>query len=386
MKKVGIIGWRGMVGSVLVERMRAEHDFDLIAPTFFSTSQAGGRGPEIGRDAGKVADANSIAALAQMDVLISCQGGDYTNAVFPKLRAAGWDGYWIDAASALRMQPDAVIILDPVNRDVIDAALAKGIRNYIGGNCTVSLMLMAMGGLFKAGLVEWVTAMTYQAASGAGAANMRELLAQMGAVHAAAAPLLADPASAILDIDRKVADTLRGGSVPAEQFGYPLAGSLLPWIDKDLGNGQSKEEWKGMAETNKILGREANPLPIDGVCVRISAMRCHSQALTVKLARDVPLPEIEKMLAGANDWVRVIPNQREASLRELTPTAVTGRLTVPVGRLRKLPMGGEYLSAFTVGDQLLWGAAEPLRRMLRIVLESGAAKQASAASRATAKA
>lgn len=386
MKKVGIIGWRGMVGSVLVERMRAERDFDLIAPTFFSTSQAGGRGPDIGRDAGKVADANSIAALAQMDVLISCQGGDYTNAVFPKLRAAGWDGYWIDAASALRMQPDAVIILDPVNRDVINAALAKGVKNYIGGNCTVSLMLMAMGGLFKAGLVEWVTAMTYQAASGAGAANMRELLVQMGAVHAAAAPLLADPASAILDIDRKVADTLRSGSVPAEQFGYPLAGSLLPWIDKDLGNGQSKEEWKGMAETNKILGREANPLPIDGVCVRISAMRCHSQALTVKLARDVPLPEIEKLLAEANDWVRVIPNQREASLRELTPTAVTGKLTVPVGRLRKLPMGGEYLSAFTVGDQLLWGAAEPLRRMLRIVLESGAAKQTSAASRATANA
>ena len=382
MKKAGIIGWRGMVGSVLIERMRAERDFDLIAPTFFSTSQAGSRGPDIGRDAGKVADAHNIAALAAMDILISCQGGDYTNAVYPKLRAAGWDGYWIDAASALRMQPDAVIILDPVNRDVIDAALAKGIKNFIGGNCTVSLMLMAMAGLFKAGLVEWMTAMTYQAASGAGAANMRELVAQMGAVHAAARPLLDNPASAILELDRVVADTLRQGTVPTEQFGHPLAGSLLPWIDKDLGNGQSREEWKGMAETNKILGREANPLPVDGVCVRIGAMRCHSQALTVKLTRDVPLAEIEKLLAGANDWVRVIPNQREASLRELTPTAVTGTLFVPVGRLRKLPMGGEYLTAFTVGDQLLWGAAEPLRRMLRIVLETGFATRTRPAAQA----
>jgi len=381
MKKVGIIGWRGMVGSVLVERMRAERDFDLVAPTFFSTSQAGGRGPDIGRDAGKVADANNIDALAAMDVLISCQGGDYTNAIFPKLRAAGWDGYWIDAASALRMQPDAVIILDPVNRDVIDAALAKGVKNYIGGNCTVSLMLMAMAGLFKAGLVEWMTAMTYQAASGAGAANMRELVAQMGAVHAAAKPLLDNPATAILELDRLVADTLRKGAVPTENFGHPLAGSLLPWIDKDLGNGQSREEWKGMAETNKILGREAKPLPVDGVCVRIGAMRCHSQALTVKLTRDVPLAEIEQLLARHNEWVKVIPNQREASLRELTPTAVTGTLSVPVGRLRKLPMGGEYLAAFTVGDQLLWGAAEPLRRMLRIVLEADAAPRAKTATR-----
>jgi len=371
MKKVGIIGWRGMVGSVLVERMRAERDFDLIAPTFFSTSQAGGKGPDIGRATDQVADANSIPALSKMDVLISCQGGDYTNAIFPKLRAAGWDGYWIDAASALRMQPDAVIILDPVNRELIDAALAKGVKNYIGGNCTVSLMLMAMAGLFKAGLVEWMTAMTYQAASGAGAANMRELVAQMGAVHAAAKPLLDNPSSAILELDRVVADTLRNGAVPTDNFGHPLAGSLLPWIDKDLGNGQSKEEWKGMAETNKILGREANQLPVDGVCVRIGAMRCHSQALTVKLTRDVPLAEIERLLAQANDWVRVVPNQREASLQELTPTAVTGTLTVPVGRLRKLPMGGEYLAAFTVGDQLLWGAAEPLRRMLRILLASG---------------
>ena len=382
MMRVGIIGWRGMVGSVLVERMRAERDFDLVAPTFFSTSQAGGRGPDIGRDAGKVADANNIDALAAMDVLISCQGGDFTTAIFPKLRAAGWDGYWIDAASALRMQPDAVIILDPVNRDVIDAALATGVKNYIGGNCTVSLMLMAMAGLFKAGLVEWMTAMTYQAASGAGAANMRELIAQMGAVHAAAKPLLDNPASAILELDRKVADTLRSGGVPIEQFGHPLAGSLLPWIDKDLGNGQSREEWKGMAETNKILGREANPLPIDGVCVRIGAMRCHSQALTVKLTRDVPLAEIEQLLAQANDWVKVIPNQREATLSDLTPTAVTGTLSVPVGRLRKLPMGGEYLSAFTVGDQLLWGAAEPLRRMLRIMLEAGVAPRGNASLRA----
>jgi len=301
--------------------------------------------------------------------------------VFPRLRAAGWDGYWIDAASALRMQPDAVIILDPVNRDVIDAAMLRGVKNYIGGNCTVSLMLMAMGGLFKAGLVEWITAMTYQAASGAGAANMRELLAQMGAVHAAAAPLLANPAASILDIDRTVADTLRSGDVPAEHFGHPLAGSLLPWIDKDLGNGQSREEWKGMAETNKILGREANPLPVDGVCVRIGAMRCHSQALTVKLTRDLPLAEIEQVLAQANDWVKVIPNQREATLRGLTPTAVTGTLSVPVGRLRKLPMGGEYLAAFTVGDQLLWGAAEPLRRMLRIVLDAAAAPRSQAPAR-----
>jgi len=372
MTKTGIIGWRGMVGSVLVQRMLAERDFDLIEPVFFSTSQAGGKGPDIGRATGPVADANSIDALAKMDVLISCQGGDYTNAIFPKLRAAGWNGYWIDAASALRMQSDAVIILDPVNGDVINAALAKGIRNYIGGNCTVSLMLMAMAGLFKAGLVEWVTAMTYQAASGAGAANMRELVAQMGAVHSVAKPLLDNPSSAILEIDRIVADTLRQGAVPTENFGHPLAGSLLPWIDKDLGNGQSKEEWKGMAETNKILGREASPIPVDGVCVRIGAMRCHSQALTVKLRRDVPLAEIEQLLARANDWVKVIPNQREATLRELTPTAVTGTLTVPVGRLRKLPMGGDYLAAFTVGDQLLWGAAEPLRRMLRILLKAGA--------------
>ena len=372
MKRVGLIGWRGMVGSVLMQRMQAEHDFDLIDPVFFSTSQAGGKGPAVGKAATAVKDARNVGELTAMDVLISCQGGDYTNEIYPKLRAAGWNGYWIDAASALRMQKDAIIILDPVNMDVIKAALAKGVKNYIGGNCTVSLMLMAMGGLFKAGLVEWMTAMTYQAASGAGAQNMRELVQQMGVVHDSARRLLDDPASAILDIDRTVADTLRRKDFPAEHFGFPLAGSLLPWIDKDLGNGQSREEWKGMAETNKILGRADHPIPVDGICVRIGAMRCHSQALTVKLKRDLPLAEIEGILASANDWVKVIPNQREASLKELTPAAVTGNLSVPVGRLRKLPMGGEYLAAFTVGGQLLWGAAEPLRRMLRVLLETSA--------------
>jgi aspartate-semialdehyde dehydrogenase len=357
-----------MVGSVLMQRMQAERDFDLIDPVFFSTSQAGGKGPAIGKAATAIKDARNIKELAAMDILISCQGGDYTNEIYPKLRAAGWNGYWIDAASALRMEKDAVIILDPVNMDVIKAALAAGVKNYIGGNCTVSLMLMAMGGLFKAGLVEWMTAMTYQAASGAGAQNMRELVQQMGVVHDSARQLLDEPASAILDIDRAVADTLRRNDFPAEHFGFPLAGSLLPWIDKDLGNGQSREEWKGMAETNKILGCGDHPIPLDGICVRIGAMRCHSQALTVKLKRDLPLAEIEGILASANDWVKVIPNRREASLKELTPAAVTGNLTVPVGRLRKLPMGGDYLAAFTVGDQLLWGAAEPLRRMLRVLL------------------
>ena len=367
--KVGLIGWRGMVGSVLVQRMLAEHDFDHIDAVFFSTSQAGARGPAIGRASQPVKDAKNVAELAEMDTLISCQGGDYTNEIYPQLRAAGWKGYWIDAASALRMKDDAVIILDPVNRDVIDDALARGVRDYIGGNCTVSLMLMAMGGLFKAGLVEWMTAMTYQAASGAGAAQMRELVQQMGVTHDKVSSLLRDPKSAIGDIDRMVAETLRSGDFPVASIGQPLAGSLLPWIDKDLGNGQSREEWKGMAETNKIIGRSAQPIPVDGICVRVSAMRCHSQALTVKLARDVPLEEIEDLLESANDWVKVVPNKREASLRELTPAAVTGKLEVPVGRLRKLPMGGDYLSAFTVGDQLLWGAAEPLRRMLRILID-----------------
>ncbi|MEQ1757140.1 MAG: aspartate-semialdehyde dehydrogenase [Vicinamibacterales bacterium] len=366
--KTGLIGWRGMVGSVLVQRMREERDFDVIDPVFFSTSQAGAAAPQIGKPAPAVKSAHDIDALAEADVLISCQGGDYTTEIYPKLRAAGWQGYWIDAASTLRMKDDAVIILDPVNQDVIDRALVAGGKNFIGGNCTVSLMLMSMAGLFRAGLVEWVTAMTYQAASGAGAQQMRELVSQMGVAHASVSSLLADPSSAIIDIDRTVAATIRGDQFPVTHFGYPLAGSVLPWIDKDLGNGQSKEEWKGMAECNKILGRDATPLPVDGICVRVGAMRCHSQALTVKLTEDVPLPDIEALLASAHEWVDVIPNQKDATLRALTPAAVTGTLRTPIGRLRKLAMGGEYLTAFTVGDQLLWGAAEPLRRMLRILL------------------
>jgi len=344
MKRVGLIGWRGMVGSVLMGRMREERDFDLIEPVFFTTSNVGGTGPAVGKDVAPLKDARSVDDLKAMDIVISCQGGDYTSEVYPRLRAAGWKGYWIDAASTLRMEKDAVIILDPVNRPVIDQALDAGIRNYIGGNCTVSLMLMALGGLFRNNLVEWISAMTYQAASGAGAQNMRELLSQMGAAHAAVKPMLDDPASAILDIDRKVADTLRADSFPDKHFGVPLAGSLIPWIDKDLGNGQSKEEWKGGAETNKILGRSgASAIPVDGICVRIGAMRCHSQALTIKLAKNVPIDELTAMIATANDWVKVIPNERTQSMEALTPAAVTGKLHVPVGRLRKLAMGGEYL-------------------------------------------
>lgn len=369
MKRVGLVGWRGMVGSVLMQRMREESDFALIDPTFFTTSNVGGSAPNLGKDAPPLKDAKNLKDLAEMEVIVSCQGGDYTTEIFPKLRATGWRGVWIDAASTLRMKEDAVIILDPVNREVIRAALGRGVRNFIGGNCTVSLMLMALGGLFQADLIEWLSSMTYQAASGAGAQNMRELLQQMGEAHRVAKPLLDDPASAILDIDREVAGILRDEGFPTANFGVPLAGSLIPWIDKDLGNGQSREEWKGQAETNKILGREAAPVPVDGLCVRIGAMRCHSQALTIKLKRDVPLADIEAMLAGHNEWVRVVPNQREASMAALTPAAVTGGLNVPVGRLRKMSMGAEYLSAFTVGDQLLWGAAEPLRRMLRILLE-----------------
>ena len=371
MLRVGIVGWRGMVGSVLVQRMREERDFDHVEPVFFSTSQAGGKGPEIGKPLDAVKSALDVGELKKLPVILSCQGGDYTNEIYPKLRREGWKGYWIDAASALRMNDDAIIILDPVNLPVIEKALAQGVKNYIGGNCTVSLMLMGMAGLFQRDEIEWTTSMTYQAASGAGAANMRELVAQMARIGEAAAPLLADPACAILDIDRAVTETLRSASLPRESFGYPLAASLLPWIDKDLGNGQSREEWKGQAETNKILGRNGNAIPVDGVCVRIGAMRCHSQALTLKLRRPLPLDEIEGMLAEANDWVKVVPNRRQESLAELTPAAVTGKLSVPVGRLRKLPMGEEYLSAFTVGDQLLWGAAEPLRRMLRLLLEAG---------------
>jgi aspartate-semialdehyde dehydrogenase len=373
--QVGIIGWRGMVGSVLVQRMREERDFDLVDPVFFSTSQAGATAPEIGKRVPTVKDANDVHELTAMDVLISCQGGEYTADIHPKLRKAGWTGYWIDAARHLRMADDAVIVLDPVNRPVIDRALDRGLKDYIGGNCTVSLMLMAMDGLFRADLIEWMTSMTYQAASGGGAKHMRELVSQMGLAHDSVADLLADPKSSILDIDRALMATQRGADFPVEHFEYPLAGSLLPWIDADLGNGQSREEWKAQAEGNKILGRSTQPIPMDGICVRIGSMRCHSQALTVKLRRDVPLGEIERMLATANDWVTVVPNQKDASLRDLTPTAVTGTLQVPVGRLKKLSMGGDYLQAFTVGDQLLWGAAEPLRRMLRIILDARASEQ-----------
>ena len=358
-----------MVGSVLMDRMRDENDFALIdEPVFFTTSQAGLPGPDIGKPVPTLKDAADIEALAQMDAIVTCQGGDYTKQVFDALRKAGWKGYWIDAASALRMRDDAVIILDPVNLPVIEKALAEGKRDFIGGNCTVSLMLMAMGGLFNADLVEWATSMTYQAASGAGAKNMRELLSQMGALHDSASGLLADPSSAILDIDRAVTETLRGEGFPTANFGAPLAGSLIPWIDVALENGQSKEEWKAIAETNKILGRSDKPIPIDGTCVRIGAMRCHSQALTVKLKKDVPIDEIEQMLDEANPWSKVIPNDRAETIRELTPARVTGTLAVPVGRLRKMNLGTRYLNAFTVGDQLLWGAAEPLRRMLRILL------------------
>jgi aspartate-semialdehyde dehydrogenase len=366
MMQVGFVGWRGMVGSVLMGRMREENDFAAIEPVFFTTSNVGGAGPDVGKPVAPLKDAYDIESLKAMDAIISCQGGDYTTAVIDKLRAAGWQGYWIDAASSLRMKDDAIIILDPVNDRVIRQGLKNGIKNYIGGNCTVSLMLLALGGLFEQGLIEWVSSMTYQAASGAGAQNMRELISQMGQVHSAVADKLADPASAILEIDRQVAEAMRSDDFPTANFGAPLAGSLLPYIDKQLDNGQSREEWKAQAETNKILGN-STPIPMDGICVRIGAMRCHSQALTIKLTRDLPLEEIEQIIAGANEWVKVIPNTREASLQELTPTKVTGTLSIPIGRLRKMNMGPQYLSAFTVGDQLLWGAAEPLRRMLRIL-------------------
>jgi aspartate-semialdehyde dehydrogenase len=369
MMKVGIAGWRGMVGSVLMGRMKEEKDFDHIEPVFFTTSNVGGRAPNVGKGDATLKDAKRIDDLKKMDIVLTCQGGEYTNEVYPRLRESGWKGYWIDAASTLRMTSDSIIILDPVNRNVIKDGLARGVKNYIGGNCTVSLMLMALGGLYEKGLVEWMSAMTYQAASGAGANNMRELIRQMGSIHGQVLDLLADPASAILDIDRKVSDHIRSDAYPKEFFGAPLAGSLIPWIDKQLDSGQSKEEWKGMAETNKILGREKNPVPIDGTCVRIGAMRCHSQALTVKMTRDVPLNEITDMISKHNTWVRVVPNEREITVRELTPAAVTGTLTVPVGRLRKMNMGPTFLNAFTCGDQLLWGAAEPLRRMLRILIE-----------------
>jgi aspartate-semialdehyde dehydrogenase len=377
MLKVGMVGWRGMVGSVLMDRMRAENDFALIEPVFFTTSNVGGTAPAEANGA-PLKDAKDISHLKQMDIIITCQGGDYTTEIYAPLRAAGWKGYWIDAAKTLRMKDDAIIILDPVNMPVIKNALAKGIKDYIGGNCTVSCMVMGLGGLFKADLIEWMTCMTYQAASGGGAAHMRELLTQYGTLYAEVKALLDDPHSAILEIDRKI--LAKQHSLSAEEtqnFGVPLGGNLIPWIDKDMASmgtpGMSLEEWKGMAETNKILGRgpaSGTPAtPIDSLCIRVGAMRCHSQALTIKLKKDVPLADIEQIIANDNQWVRYIPNERERSIRELTPAAVTGTMNIPVGRVRKLAMGPEYLSAFTVGDQLLWGAAEPLRRMLRIILE-----------------
>ena len=374
MKLVGLVGWRGMVGSVLMQRMQEEGDFSQIEPVFFSTSNSGGAAPVMAKNEKLLKDANDVDALKKCDIIVTCQGGDYTTDIYPQLRAAGWNGYWIDAASSLRMEDDAIIVLDPVNLDVIQSGLSRGVKNYIGGNCTVSCMLMGLGGLFQHDLVDWMSSMTYQAASGGGAQHMRELLTQFGAIHAEVKALLDDPAAAILEIDRKVLSRQHSFSADeVKQFGAPLAGNLIPWIDKDLGNGVSKEEWKAGAETNKILGLGdafgTREIPIDGLCVRVGAMRCHSQALTIKLKRDVPMDEINDMIAQNNQWVKVIPNDRESSMRDLTPAAVTGSLSIPVGRLRKMQMGGDYLSAFTVGDQLLWGAAEPLRRMLRVLIE-----------------
>jgi aspartate-semialdehyde dehydrogenase len=370
MMRVGLIGWRGMVGSVLMDRMKEERDFDLIDPVFFTTSNIGGKGPDIGKEVPSLKDAMSIAELRAMDVIISAQGGDYTKEVYPKLRESGWKGYWIDAASTLRMKDEAIIILDPVNKDVIKNGLSTGVKTYVGGNCTVSLMLMALGGLFDAGLIEWISPMTYQAASGAGARNMRELILQMGAIHGEVADMVGDPASAILEIDRKVAEYIRSDDYPLDAWPVPLAGNLIPWIDVALPSGQSKEEWKAQVEANKIMGRSDRQIPIDGLCVRVGAMRCHSQALTIKLNKDAPLEDIHGLIAGHNPWVKVVPNDRDITMRQLTPAAVTGTLEVPIGRMRKLNMGPQYLTAFTVGDQLLWGAAEPLRRMLRILMES----------------
>ena len=366
MKNVGFVGWRGLVGSVLMQRMVEEHDFDYINPVFFSTSQAGQAAPSFGGKTGILQSADDIDALKALDIIVTCQGGDYTSEIYAKLRATGWQGYWIDAASTLRMEDDAIIVLDPVNKANIQSALDRGIKTFVGGNCTVSLMLMSLGGLFAENLIDWVSVSTYQAASGGGARHMRELLTQMGMLNAEVAKELQDPNSSILDIERKVTQKMRDGSLPTDNFGVPLAGSLIPWIDKALDNGQSREEWKGQAETNKILGT-SQIIPVDGLCVRVGALRCHSQSFTIKLKKDISIPEIEKLLAAHNDWVKVVPNDRELSMRELTPAAVTGTLSTPVGRLRKLNMGKEYLSAFTVGDQLLWGAAEPLRRMLRIL-------------------
>ena len=366
--KVGLVGWRGMVGSVLMQRMVEENDLAGVEPQFFSTSQAGQAAPDFGQGSGTLIDANDITKLAEQDIIITCQGGDYTKEIHPQLRKQGWNGYWIDAASALRMDDNAVIILDPINRKVIDSALDNGCKDFIGGNCTVSLMLMAIGGLFNAGLVEWVSSMTYQAASGAGAPNMRELLNQMGVLYSCVAEELKTPGSAILEIDRKVTMTLNSELLPKAEFGFPLAGSVLPWIDREVEDGQSREEWKGIAETNKILGN-ANPIPVDGICVRVGSMRCHSQALTIKLKKDLPIADIEALIAGGNQWVQLVPNKKADSLEKLTPAAVSGKLDIPIGRVRKMHLGPEYLSAFTCGDQLLWGAAEPLRRMLRILVD-----------------
>jgi aspartate-semialdehyde dehydrogenase, gamma-proteobacterial len=369
MKKVGIVGWRGMVGSVLMERMRQEGDFQGYEPCFFSTSQAGQAGPEVNGTVYELLDGTDAGLLAAMDIIVSCQGGDYTGTIYPQLTARGWKGYWIDAASKMRMDTDAIIVLDPVNRALIDQGLAKGIKKYIGGNCTVSLMLMALGGLFEQGWVEWVSSQTYQAASGAGAKNMRELISQMRFIGDNADQLLAGPASAILDLDRNVVAALRDPSFPVTNFGAPLAGSLIPWIDTAMKNGQTREEWKGIAETNKILGLAPGRIKVDGCCVRIGAMRCHSQAYTIKLKQAVPLAEIEQAIANHNQWVRLVANTKEQTIKELTPARVTGTLDIPVGRLRTMNIGPEYISAFSVGDQLLWGAAEPIRRMLKIALE-----------------
>lgn len=368
MMRVGLVGWRGMVGSVLMQRMVEEKDFDHIEPVFFSTSQVGIAAPNYGKDAGMLQDAYDIETLKTLDAIITCQGGDYTNDVYAKLRESGWKGYWIDAASSLRMADDSIITLDPINFKHIQAGIHNDTRTFVGGNCTVSLMLMGLGGLYQNGLVEWMTAQTYQAASGSGAKHMRELISQMGVINDSVNTDLASPATSILDIDRKVAQTLRSSDFPSEQFGAPLAGSLIPWIDVKRDNGQSKEEWKASVETNKILGLENNPIPIDGTCVRVGAMRCHSQAMTIKLKKSVPMDEIEDMIASHNDWVSVVPNERDVTMTDLSPAKVTGTMSVPVGRLRKLAMGDDFLNAFTVGDQLLWGAAEPLRRTLRIIL------------------
>ena len=369
MKKVGLVGWRGMVGSVLLERMQQENDFANIDTTFFTTSQTGQLGPDLAGPAKPLLDAMDFDSLAQMDIIITCQGGDYTNAVYPQLREAGWDGYWIDAASALRMSDDSIIVLDPVNKDVIEQGLAQGVKTYVGGNCTVSLMLLALGGLFEQDLIEWVSPMTYQAASGAGARNMKELITQMGAIHQSVADKLADSQAAILEIDKLVTEKIASSDLPQDQFGVPLAGSLIPWIDVPMPSGQSKEEWKAQVEANKILGSSKQPVPIDGLCVRVGAMRCHSQAMTIKLRKDISVEKVEEILASHNEWVKVIPNERNITSTDLSPVKVTGTLSIPVGRVRKLAMGPEYISAFTVGDQLLWGAAEPLRRMLRIIVD-----------------